>query len=232
MESIDYLAIISVAFFGSLGHCSGMCGGFVVAYTANKIPHDIPALTKNIYHLLYNGGRILSYTAIGGVSGFLGSTITINNTTKGALFIAIGILMLLIGHAMLGRSRFLQKLESVTPFQKNIFVALKNVLAGKNRNNFFLLGILNGFLPCGFVYFFAFSAASSASILQGSLIMLVFGLSTLPVMLALANATGIVQKFNLRNYAAKIAGWIVILYAYWMAYKGYLFIITPQAACH
>ncbi|MFA6756420.1 MAG: sulfite exporter TauE/SafE family protein, partial [Sulfurospirillaceae bacterium] len=60
MDNINILAIISVAFFGSLGHCIGMCGGFVVAYTSAKINPKKHALKQLFLHIIYNLGRVSS----------------------------------------------------------------------------------------------------------------------------------------------------------------------------
>lgn len=228
MEAIDLITVITVAFFGSLGHCSGMCGGFVVAYTAKKIRQSDSAMRQNLNHLLYNLGRIAAYVLIGGFSGFLGATVFMTQTTRGVTLLLIALVMFLIGHSMLGKSRFLQWLESRTPFQKQI----RSALHSKEKSSFFQLGLINGFLPCGFVYFFAFTAASTGSVGGGALVMLVFGVATIPVLMALANTASLVQKFNLRNYAGKLAGWVVILYGYWLAYQGYILLSSDGPACH
>ena len=95
MEAIDLITVISVAFFGSLGHCSGMCGGFIVAYTAKKIRRGDSPLQQNINHLLYNLGRIVAYVLIGGFSGFLGATVFMTQTTRGVTLMVIAVLMFL-----------------------------------------------------------------------------------------------------------------------------------------
>jgi sulfite exporter TauE/SafE len=69
-------------------------------------------------------------------------------------------------------------------------------------------------------------------VLGGATVMLVFGVATIPVLMALANTASLVQKFNLRNYAEKLAGWVVILYGYWIAYQGYMLLVTDGTACH
>ena len=232
MEAIDLMTVITVAFLGSLGHCGGMCGGFVVAYTAKKIQGADSPLRQNIRHLLYNLGRVTAYSLIGGFSGFLGATVSMTQTGRGATLLMIALLMFLIGHSLLGKSRFLQWLEAQTPFQKQIRSALQSVLHSKAKSSFFQLGFINGFLPCGFVYFFAFTAASTGSILSGVLVMLVFGTATIPVLMALANTASLVQKFKLRNYAGTAAGWVVILYGYWLAYQGYMLLTEDGITCH
>lgn len=232
MEAIDLMAVVTVAFFGSLGHCSGMCGGFIVAYTAKKIRHSDSLLRQNLRHLLYNLGRIIAYCLIGGFSGLLGATVSMTQTGRGVTLVLIALVMFLIGHSLLGKSRFLQWLEARTPFQKQIQGALQTIIHSKSKSSFFQLGLINGFLPCGFVYFFAFTAASTGSVAGGALVMLVFGLATIPVIMALANTATFVQKFNLRNYAAKLAGWVVILYGYWLAYQGYILLSSDANVCH
>ncbi|NLC27467.1 MAG: sulfite exporter TauE/SafE family protein, partial [Campylobacteraceae bacterium] len=61
MDLLSFATIISVAFFGSLGHCIGMCGGFVIAYTSVKIDPKTTIFSQLLAHFVYNLGRVSSY---------------------------------------------------------------------------------------------------------------------------------------------------------------------------
>jgi sulfite exporter TauE/SafE len=72
METVNILTIISIAFLGSFGHCIGMCGGIVVAYSTIKIEPSSSKVSKSIAHLLYSFGRVLTYSILGAMFGALG----------------------------------------------------------------------------------------------------------------------------------------------------------------
>ena len=81
--------------------------------------------------------------------------------------------------------------------------------------------MLNGLLPCGFVYFFAITAISTGSALGGSLVMLIFGLSTIPALFSLGFFVGIFKQSGLRHVMIKLAAILVILYGASIIYYGY-----------
>ncbi|NPA81715.1 MAG: sulfite exporter TauE/SafE family protein, partial [Epsilonproteobacteria bacterium] len=112
MDLVTLWAIMSVAFLGSLGHCIGMCGGFVVAYTTAKIDPSKGKLYQFLSHLAYNIGRITSYVIIGVIFGALGSIFIWNKVTMGSFYIVIGIFMILMGYSLMGKIKFLTSIES------------------------------------------------------------------------------------------------------------------------
>lgn len=65
MESVSILTIISIAFLGSFGHCIGMCGGIVVAYSSTKVESGWSKTKQSISHILYSFGRITTYVILG-----------------------------------------------------------------------------------------------------------------------------------------------------------------------
>jgi len=98
-----------------------------------------------------------------------------------------------------------------------------------------LIGLLNGLLPCGFVYFFAITAASTGSSLYGALVMLIFGLSTIPALFSLGFFVSIFKQTKLRNIFLNLASILVIIYGIYTMFNGYKFIIDPNRTiqqCH
>jgi uncharacterized protein len=232
LESLDLFTILTVAFLGSIGHCSGMCGGFVVAYSTAKLGSVKGMVGLLFRHLLYNFGRVISYVIIGAIFGFLGSMIAFSNEARGGLYFLVAILMILIGYSLMGKSRFLYTLESFIPFSNTLKTQLGRMIKSTTLISFFLLGLLNGLLPCGFVYFFAISAAATASAIDGALVMATFGIATIPVLLAIGFTASFIQKHNLRKMAQVVAGWVIMIYGIWYLYRGYLFVFTQGPACH
>ena len=228
MENIDLILIVSTAFLGSFGHCLGMCGGIVVAYSSSKIDDKSTKTQQTISHLAYNFGRVTTYALIGAVFGLLGQAIAFTPTTKGVLFLLTGLLMLLAGLSLLGKLDFLTKLEfslsKYTWYQKRF----KALLSSKSLGSFYLLGILNGIIPCGLVYSFAIMAASTASPLWGAIVMASFGLATIPALFFLGFVTKFLQQGSLRGSMMKLASLLVVLYGLFTMYKGYNFVAHPN----
>ena len=235
MEAIDIISIITIAFLGSFGHCIGMCGGIVIAYSSTKIDQQWNKSQQSFAHILYSFGRILTYAILGAIFGYLGGVATFSNTANGILWLIAGTVMLLTGLSLLGKLKFLTLIEhsfsSSSWYQKNF----KSLLKSQTFFSFFLLGMLNGLLPCGFVYFFAITAASTASPFYGALVMIIFGLSTIPALFSLGFFVGLFKQTKLRNIMIKLAAISVILYGGYTIYNGYDYLVTPNRTileCH
>lgn len=235
METVDIISIITIAFLGSFGHCIGMCGGIVIAYSSTKVQQNWNKFEQSTAHVLYSLGRVLTYGILGAIFGFLGGVATFSNTANGILWIVAGIAMILTGLSLLGKLKFLTIIEhsvsKSTWYQTNF----KALLASQSLFSFFLLGMLNGLLPCGFVYFFAITAASTADPLYGALVMMIFGLSTIPALFSLGFFVGLFKQSGLRNIMIKLAAISVLLYGGYTLYNGYDYIANPDKTlleCH
>jgi sulfite exporter TauE/SafE len=228
MESIDLISIATIAFLGSFGHCIGMCGGIVIAYSSRKVDEKWSNLMQGFAHLVYSFGRITTYVMLGAIFGSLGGVVQFNGYTTAALTIVAGIFMILAGLSLLGKLEFLTRLEhsfSNTKWYQDIF---RQVLRSKTLYSFYILGLLNGLLPCGLVYFFAVTAASTGSPLWGALVMLIFGLSTIPALFGLGFFTQLLSKSTLRKMMMNLASIIVILFGLYTIYRGYDFMNNPE----
>jgi len=228
MEAIDFLSIVTIAFLGSFGHCIGMCGGIVIAYSSTKVQQGWSKTQQSVSHLLYSLGRILTYSILGAVFGAVGGVVTFSNTANGVLWFVAGIAMLLTGLSLLGKIKFLTLIEhsfsKSTWYQQNF----RMLISSQTFTSFFLLGMLNGLLPCGFVYFFAITAASTADPLYGALVMVIFGISTVPALFSLGFFVGLFKQSGLRNIMMKLAAISVILYGSYTIYNGYIYLVSPE----
>ncbi len=232
MDIVNFYVVISVAFLGSLGHCVGMCGGFIVAYTAAKIDASKSKSYQFVCHLLYNLGRVFSYTIIGMIFGLLGSIFVFNHISLGILNLTIGIFMVVMGFSLMGKIRFLTSIESSLASSSVVKKIFSTLIHSKLLPSFFFLGMLNGFLPCGLVYFFAASAASTASAFWGGVVMFIFGVSTIPILLGLGFIVGSLKSSSFRQTMIQIASFVIIAFGVYMIYKGYWFITDPNATFH
>ena len=209
-----------------------MCGGFVVAYTTAKIDSADTKKRQFISHLAYNLGRITSYVIIGVIFGALGSIFIWNKIAMGSFYIVIGIFMILMGYSLMGKIRFLTSIESSLATSSFVKKAFSKLIHSKSLTSFFLLGMLNGFLPCGLVYFFAATAASTTSPFWGGVVMLIFGLSTIPALLGFGLFVGYFKNTSFREMMIKLASIVIMLFGVYMIYKGYWFITDPNASIH
>jgi sulfite exporter TauE/SafE len=228
MGGIDILAIVTAAFLGSFGHCLGMCGGIVIAYSSAKIDKNWSKAHEIIAHLLYSFGRITTYVTLGAIFGAIGGVAKFNGYANGILTIVAGVFMILAGLSLIGKVEFLTRIEhsfSRSGWYQRVF---RYILRDKSLYSFYLLGLLNGLLPCGLVYFFAVEAASTGSPLWGAFVMLIFGLSTVPALLGLGLFTGLFAKSGLRKVMINLAALVVVLYGLYTVYRGYDFIRHPD----
>jgi len=235
MQTFSIISIITIAFLGSFGHCIGMCGGIVVAYSSTKIRSNYSKATQTLAHLLYSLGRVTTYTLLGAIFGFIGGVVTFTNTISGVFLLITGVLMILVGLSLMGKIKFLTAIEhscSKSPLYQKTF---KGLLGNDSLFSFYLLGMLNGLLPCGFVYVFAITAASTGSALWGAFVMFIFGLSTIPALFFLGFFVGLFKETNLRNIFIKVASILVIIFGIYIAHKGYMYLSDPNMSilnCH
>lgn len=227
MDNFSLISLFGIALVASFGHCVGMCGGIVLAY-CGKIKQD--SMGKWLfYHLLYNFGRLSTYVVLGGIVGFLGSIFAINATLRGVLFIFAGVMMILAGFSLFGKIRFLAYFESLLQSlgQKSSWYqkSFQYFFAFKNPLGLYLLGILNGLLPCGLVYSYLFSAAGFGNVLMGMAVMATFGLGTIPALLGVAFVSNVLMaQTNWRKAMMNLAAMAIILFGAVMAYKGVRFV--------
>ncbi|MDR2099644.1 MAG: sulfite exporter TauE/SafE family protein [Campylobacteraceae bacterium] len=222
MNAVSFATILLVAFSASF-HCAGMCGGFVIAISGYKTGKNSALGAQLFFHFIYHLGRISSYAFLGALFGFLGQSVSLSDKFQGYLWFAVGCFMMALGISLLGKARFLTYIESsfiLKPVVKKIYNFLK---ASKSLSSLYLLGVFNGFLPCGLVYFFLALAVAGSSVINGALVMIVFGFCTLPVLLAIALAANFFIKIEkARGIIIKAAGIIVTAYGVYMSYFGYL----------
>ncbi len=175
---------------------------------------------------MYNMGRVSSYVFLGALFGFLGNILSFSAQSSGYFYFIIGIVMVLMGLSLMGKIKFLTSLESSLAFNPSIKKLFSKLIHSKSYISFYGLGILNGFLPCGLVYFFLASAAASGSVWRGALTMAIFGFSTVPALFGLGFMVGFLHENGLRDIMIKLASLIVIAYGIYMAYMGYSAVIA------
>ncbi len=228
METTNLLSVMLIAFLGSFGHCIGMCGGIVIAYSSAKVDKEWSVGRKATAHLLYSLGRIQTYMLLGVIFGYLGGVSTFSNRANGILLVVAGVAMVLSGLSLVGAVKFLNSVDSPLTRSRWFGDRFRELLNNQSLYSLFVLGMLNGLLPCGFVYFFAITAASTASPLWGGVVMLVFGLSTTPALFGLGFFVSLFQRGGLRVVMIRLAALAVIIYGAYTLYDGYEYITDPD----
>jgi sulfite exporter TauE/SafE len=199
-----------VAFLGGLAgslHCVGMCGGFPIALARSGSPR--PWLRQ----FLYNAGRLNTLVFIGALSGGLGAAVVAAGPVQWIeriLAIVAGSLMILIGLEGLGLlGRVSARFAALV--QATVGRWLAGVVSSPSPAAPLALGVVNAFLPCHLIYAFAASAAATASVGRGMLVMLAFGLGTCPAMLTLGLSRRLAAP-GVRARLSFVAGALVVVF--------------------
>lgn len=179
-SDMAFLAPLILGFAGSL-HCIGMCGPLVLA-----LPLAAAEKWQIVRQMLvYHSGRILMYAALGVLFGLLGKGLAVAGFQK-TLSIAAGLLMISMAFVTWRFERLLLALPGFGRFTRNIQSRIGGLMRAYPGRATFSMGLLNGLLPCGMVYAALAGAISSAETYEGGLFMAVFGLGTLPLLLAVS----------------------------------------------
>ncbi|NLM45344.1 MAG: heavy metal transporter, partial [Firmicutes bacterium] len=197
-------------------HCLAMCGGInlsqCLSYNADNDTSGRLARLKP--SLLYNGGRVVSYTMIGGLAGALGSGIIFSGAAKGIVAIVSGVFMVIMGLNMLNVFPWLRRLNPRLP---RFFGS--RMQRGKGRYGPFVIGLLNGLMPCGPLQAMQLYALATGSFAAGALSMFVFSLGTVPVMFGFGAVSSILSgKFT--HKMMKASAVLVVVLGVVMANRG------------
>ena len=212
----SYIAAFLVGLLGGV-HCVGMCGGVVGALSFG-LSEDIRQQPRRMlpYLLAYNLARISSYTLagvlLGGSSALAMQLVAINQLQQGLLVFA-GIFMILLGLYVGGWWPVLLRLEHAGGvIWRRIEPLGRRLLPVRSVLQAFLLGLVWGWLPCGLVYSVLIWAMASGGPLEGGLLLLSFGLGTLPNLLAMGLFAASLSRWVRYPWVRWAAGEVIILF--------------------
>lgn len=170
-EQIGYVVLFGIGLLTSV-HCIAMCGGI-------NLSQSVSGQQKRPFYnsVLYNLGRLISYTLIGGILGLIGEAAAITLRVRGMIGLAAGVCMVLMGINMLGSFRLLRRLSLRLP------KPVARALGSFSRYGPLAVGLVNGLMPCGPLQSMQLYAIASGSLLSGALSMFCFCLGTVPLML-------------------------------------------------
>jgi len=174
--SMDLWTAFLLGLVGSL-HCAGMCGPLALALppAGDTTPGYV------VGRVAYNLGRIATYCLLGILFGLVGWTFLLAGVQRW-VSIALGVALLL----GLFASRKLVRWNPAALVVSHLKSRMAGLLRRRSFASLAVLGLLNGLLPCGLVYAACAAAATTGSVLAGAQYMAVFGVGTVPMMLAIS----------------------------------------------
>jgi sulfite exporter TauE/SafE/plastocyanin domain-containing protein/copper chaperone CopZ len=201
-QSMGYGLLFVVGLLTSL-HCIAMCGGINLSQCVlYKTGEDGSKVSKFKPSLLYNGGRVISYTIIGGVVGALGSVVSFSGSAKGIVAIVSGVLMIIMGLNMLNIFPWLKRF---TPRMPKLFG--NKIYGNAGKYGPFYVGLLNGLMPCGPLQAMQLYALGTGSFTAGALSMFFFSVGTVPLVFGL----GAISSFLSSRFTHRMLKFSMVL---------------------
>jgi len=184
-------------------HCAGMCGPIALSIPLRG-NNNFQKVTSGI---LYNLGRTVTYGIMGAFFGMIGQGFHMVGFQRwisiamGSLMIIATLMPFLFKNISLTKSDF---------FTGKVRKAIQKLFQKRSYGALFLIGMLNGLLPCGLVYMAIAGAIGTGTVYYGIAFMVLFGLGTLPMML-LISLLGNLMSIPIRNRINKIIPYMVVV---------------------
>ena len=224
MNSAPFLAMLLAGLAGGFGHCIGMCGPVVATLTFGETRKGLR------HHLLYNLGRVTTYTILGGAAGLSGSFLVLAASIEQlqhAIMIIAGLSIILMGLSTAEWLPLPQK-NSCNPGSSVMQKIMALFKVPRSIGSYYPMGVVLGFLPCGLTYTALLTAARSgmeakypfAGMMQGALMMMLFGIGTVPAMLLVGKVVNTISN-RMRKRFYRLASLIMIVMGMWFVARGW-----------
>jgi sulfite exporter TauE/SafE len=224
---VTLLSLLPIFLVGLLGgvHCVGMCGGIVGAFTVAAPRQTIPirldavALRASTFTdagpriLVFNLGRIGSYMLAGTLAGLIGSVPLMINlaSLQTVVYWLANLMLMALGLTLMNLWHGLSRIEAIGQWLwRRLQPSVRNLLPVQRNSQALALGGLWGWVPCGMVYSVLMTALLSGSPSRGALVMLAFGLGTLPLLFGMGLAGASIQPLLQRLWVRRLAGLLVL----------------------
>ncbi len=199
-----FITAFTIGLVGSF-HCIGMCGPIAFA---------LPSKSKAAHHkilsgVVYNLGRIATYVLFGLLFGIVGQGISTAGSQQ-AVSIVLGVVFIL---SVLIPKSLLNKINPTSTlgfYISGVKKSLGKLLSSSSIPNLFLIGLLNGLLPCGLVYAAIGGSIATGNATDGAFFMASFGLGTLPMMFTAVMLSNFIS-INFRNRIRKLIPIFIII---------------------
>ncbi len=227
---MEFIALLPIFVIGLLGgvHCVGMCGGIVSAFsiaTPSRRSFPLPVTTQAAPSLMlaaadsgtrvlaFNAGRIISYAIAGAFAGLLGSMPALLDIAaiQTAAFWLANLMLVALGLTLMNAWHGLSRVEAVGQrIWRHVQPLTRRLLPVRHPGQALLLGGLWGWVPCAMVYSVLMTALLSGSAVRGTLVMIAFGLGTLPLLFTIGMAGTAMQAW-LQQPRVRIAAGLLVL---------------------
>lgn len=204
-----YVLAFTTGFLGGFGHCMGMCGPVVASFSLPARPGRL-LFAVAAGQLIFNAGRITTYSFIGAMAGLTGSFVNTAGSLAGLqdiVSVLAGLFMVWMG---LGIAGLIRSASLVEGRGGHILNGVKAVAQGEGIWRFYPIGLLLGFLPCGLSYSVFIGSAGAGGLFQGMLFSLLFGLGTLPAMLLVGSLAAVAGR-RVRGVIYRMSGVVVVI---------------------
>jgi len=212
---MDLITPLTIGLIGSF-HCIGMCGPIVVALPLKN--HNL--VSKIAGTILYNSGRVVTYSILGILFGLLGRGIHMAGFQQWTS-ILLGVAMII---SVLFPFFFREKItigNLFSGFAARLILRLKKLFTDRSYFSLLMIGLLNGLLPCGLVYVAIAGAINSGTVLTGALFMMLFGIGTIPLLLIATLASDAIGQ-RVRSKMQRVV-------PYFVFFLGVLFILRGMS---
>jgi sulfite exporter TauE/SafE len=199
-----------IGLFGSV-HCIGMCGPLAFAVPSFHTSWWLVVADK----FTYNAGRVITYSFLGLLIGLLGRQLWLAGLQQGVSVLS-GALIITAGLSRLFKVKFTQ-----SRFMPKVLAPVNRLInyALKHKAGHLAVGMLNGFLPCGFVYLALVGAVNTASPAASAQYMFWFGVGTFPLMLLATVSSGFMGP-ALRRRINKGMPYLMVCLGFWFLLRG------------
>ena len=208
--------LISAFVLGLMGsfHCAGMCGPIAIALPlhGNTVPQKI------FGGVLYNLGRTLTYGIMGAVFGLLGQGVEMIGFQQKVSVIMGGLMIFSVLFPSLFKNQYSMN-KSWFSFVGKLKSTIGKMFSIRSFSSLFLIGLLNGLLPCGLVYIAIAGAIGTGDIMLGTMYMVLFGLGTIPMLLGISLA-GNIMSLTIRNKINKLIPVLVVIVGIFFVLRG------------
>ncbi|RUM94112.1 MAG: sulfite exporter TauE/SafE family protein [Thiothrix sp.] len=232
MIESSWLSAFLVGFLGGV-HCFGMCGGIVTALSLG-VREDIREHQQKLLwlQLAYNLGRIISYTTAGliaGTLGFFAHDLSGMQEVRIGLQLIAAVIMIALGLYLGGWWFGLLKVEQMgSGLWRYVEPLGRKLIPVQTMGGALGLGLVWGWLPCGLIYSVLIWALAVADPAEGALLMLSFGLGTLPNLLLMGVFAAQVGRYLQKAWLRKMAGMLVVVFGAWQIYDAIMPLIPGR----
>jgi hypothetical protein len=230
MSLLEFSLVFVFGLVGSL-HCLQMCGPIVISYSVSMANYGAFRQEMLLAHVCYNGGRILTYAALGAVAGAAGSGIgmlgKLAGLASGARLLA-GAAMMVTGILMLRvlPPRLLVQVEKPRS-AASLKRAIGKLLISSRPLAKLGLGLMLGFLPCGLIYGALLKAVETGQPVAGALTMAAFGLGTAVSLFGMGVVSS-VAGLRMGGWGNRVAGAAVLAAGALLVWRG----LAAGPVCH